>query len=134
MKIDVFIEKVSSFLPNNPIGNEEMEEYLGLIEGKPSRVKNLVLKQNGIQRRYYALNKNQEITHTNAELAAMAIRGIFKEEGDLADESLTYEPGVCVHEELYRNWTPRQYRFHDQQVLEQFPRAFYRRTLENSST
>lgn len=47
MKIDVFIEKVSSFLPNNPIGNEEMEEYLGLIEGKPSRVKNLVLKQNG---------------------------------------------------------------------------------------
>lgn len=88
MKIDVFIEKVSSFLPNNPIGNEEMEEYLGLIEGKPSRVKNLVLKQNGIQRRYYALNKNQEITHTNAELAAMAIRGIFKEEGDLANVEL----------------------------------------------
>ena len=88
MKIDVFIEKVSSFLPNNPIGNEEMEEYLGLIEGKPSRVKNLVLKQNGIQRRYYALNKNQEITHTNAELAAMAIRRIFKEEGDLANVEL----------------------------------------------
>lgn len=88
MKIDVFIEKVSSFLPNNPIGNEEMEEYLGLIEGKPSRVKNLVLKQNGIQRRYYALNKTQEITHTNAELAAMAIRGIFKEEGDLANVEL----------------------------------------------
>lgn len=34
MKIDVFIEKVSSFLPNNPIGNEEMEEYCFFINSK----------------------------------------------------------------------------------------------------
>lgn len=83
MKNEVFIKKVNSFLPNEPVDNESMEDYIGRIEGKPSRVKNLVLKQNGIKTRYYALNKNQEITHTAAELAARAIRGLFDNNQEL---------------------------------------------------
>lgn len=83
MKNEVFIKKVNSFLPNEPVNNEDMEDYIGRIEGKPSRVKNLVLKQNGIKTRYYALNKNQEITHTAAELAARAIRGLFDNNQEL---------------------------------------------------
>ncbi len=83
MKNEVFIKKVNSFLPNEPVDNESMEDYIGRIEGKPSRVKNLVLKQNGIKTRYYALNKNQEITHTAAELAARAIRGLFHNNQEL---------------------------------------------------
>lgn len=83
MENEVFIKKVSSFLPNEPVNNESMEDYIGRIEGKPSRVKNLVLKQNGIKTRYYALSKNQEITHTAAELAARAIRGLFDNNQEL---------------------------------------------------
>lgn len=83
MKNEVFIKKVNSFLPNEPVDNESMEDYIGRIEGKPSRVKNLVLKQNGIKTRYYALNKNQEITHTAAELAARAIKGLFDNNQEL---------------------------------------------------
>ena len=49
----------------------------GLISGKHSKVQRIVLKQNGIKRRYYALNKNQEITHTNAEMAMLAIRKLL---------------------------------------------------------
>ena len=37
------------------------------------------MRQNGIQRRYYALNTNQEITHTNAELAAKSIFKLFEQ-------------------------------------------------------
>ena len=62
MKNDVFINRLSPYLPNNPVNNDEMEDYLGLIEGKASRVKRIVLRQNGINTRYYALNKKQEIT------------------------------------------------------------------------
>lgn len=83
MENKVFINRVSSFLPNDPIPNENMEDYIGYINGKPSRVKNIVLKQNGIKCRYYALNKNQEITHTNAEIAAAAIKKLFKHEEEI---------------------------------------------------
>lgn len=76
----VFINQVSSFLPNEPVANEEMEDYIGLINGNPSRVKDIVLRQNGIKYRHYALNKKQEITHTNAEIGAAAIRKLFKDE------------------------------------------------------
>lgn len=79
MKREVFITCTSSFFPNNPVGNDEIENYLGMIGGKPSRIKNIILRQNGIQRRYYALNTNQEITHTNAELAAKSIFKLFEQ-------------------------------------------------------
>jgi len=77
MNKNVFITSVSKFLPNSPVENEDMEQYLGLINSKPSRVRRIVLKQNGIKSRYYALDKNQKITHTNAELALLSIKGLF---------------------------------------------------------
>ncbi|KOH43278.1 beta-ketoacyl-ACP synthase III [Sunxiuqinia dokdonensis] len=80
MKTDVFITAVSKFLPNAPVSNDDMERYLGLINGKPSRVKRIVLKQNGIRSRYYALDENQRMTHTNAELAFRSITKLFPDE------------------------------------------------------
>ena len=77
MKKDVFITGLASFFPNSPVSNDEIEEVLGHISGKHSKVQRIVLKQNGIKRRYYALNKNQEITHTNAEMAMLAIRKLL---------------------------------------------------------
>ncbi|MFK7810607.1 MAG: beta-ketoacyl-ACP synthase III [Saprospiraceae bacterium] len=70
---DVFITGIGSFLPNNAITNEEMEEYLGKINGKDSKVRQRILKQNGITERYYAIDKNQKTTHSNATLAAQAV-------------------------------------------------------------
>jgi 3-oxoacyl-[acyl-carrier-protein] synthase III len=70
---NVFINAIGIFLPNNPIPNDEMEAYLGKVNGVSSTVKHRILKQNGIQNRYYALNKNQQTTHSNATLAALAI-------------------------------------------------------------
>lgn len=83
MEKKVYITKTSSFFPNEPVKNDDMENYLGFIGNKPSRVKNIVLRQNGIMQRYYALNTNQEITHTNAQLAALSIRKLFDNEEEL---------------------------------------------------
>ncbi|MES2588081.1 MAG: beta-ketoacyl-ACP synthase III [Bacteroidota bacterium] len=69
----VFITSSGVFLPNKAISNDEMENYLGKINGKSSSVKERILKQNGIKTRYYALNEEQESTHSNAEMAANAV-------------------------------------------------------------
>lgn len=73
----VYIIKTASFFPNEPILNNEMEEYLGLINEKNSKSKRIVLKSNGIKRRFYALKKDGTATHTNAEMASLAIRKLF---------------------------------------------------------
>ena len=74
---NIYINQVSSFLPNKPVGNEEMENYIGLIGGKPSRVRSIVLRQNGIKTRYYGLDKQHKMTHSNAQLAKEAAEGLF---------------------------------------------------------
>lgn len=78
---NVYITSMGIFLPNNPIANEEMENYLGKINGKESVVKNRILKQNGILSRYYALDKEQKSTHSNAEMAAKAAENAIAKSG-----------------------------------------------------
>ena len=70
---EVYITSSGTFLPNKPVYNDEMEEFLGRINGKKSLAKERVLKQNGIKTRFYALNQNQETTHSNAKLAVNAV-------------------------------------------------------------
>ena len=78
---DVFITSTGSFLPNKAIANDEMEDYLGRINGKDSRAKNRVLKQNGIKTRYYAIDKDQRSTHSNAQLAVGAVNNAIQKSG-----------------------------------------------------
>lgn len=76
MDKNVYITKLSSFLPNEPVENDEMEDSLGYIGGHSSRIKRIILGQNQIKQRYYAI-KGGNYTHTNAELMANAIAGLF---------------------------------------------------------
>ena len=85
---NVYIKKVAVFLPNKPVSNEEIEDYIGLIGGKPSRVRSIVLKQNGIKTRYYGLDKEHKITHSNAQLAKEAVLGLFEENAVPSDITL----------------------------------------------
>jgi len=78
----VYINHTSKYFPNNPVSNDEMEEYLGFIDGRPSKSKKIVLRNNGIVNRYYALEKGGKSTHTNAEMTALAVRELFKDDPD----------------------------------------------------
>ena len=109
--MNVFITKAAKFLPGEPVGNDEMEDYLGMVDGKPSRARRIILKRNGIKQRYYALDKNSYVTHTNVEMAALAIRGLADEHFSLEDidvlacgtaspEQIMPSHGVQVHGEL----------------------------------
>ena len=77
---EAYINNTSSFFPNQPVSNDEMEEYLGYINNTPSRSKAIVLRNNGIKNRFYALTKGGQSTHTNAQMTALAIRKLFNDE------------------------------------------------------
>ncbi|MBI5970140.1 MAG: beta-ketoacyl-ACP synthase III [Deltaproteobacteria bacterium] len=82
MTREVYITGLASFLPNAPVGNDEMEGILGMVGGKPSRSRKLVLRNNGIKTRYYAIDPaTGKYTHTNAQLAAEAVCELAKKNG-----------------------------------------------------
>src|SRR5580693_8069193 len=73
----VYITNTSIFMPNEPVSCDEMELYLGYINGKPSKSRKIVLRNNGIKTRYYALTKEGKPTHTNAQMTALAVKSLF---------------------------------------------------------
>ena len=74
---DVYITKIAKYLPNDPVDNDHIEEVLGMVDDKPSRAKNIVLRNNKIKSRYYAVDQNGKVTHTNAQLTQAAIERLF---------------------------------------------------------
>ncbi len=77
----VYINDIGVFLTKEPIANYEMEDFLGRVNGVSSSAKSRVLNQNGIKTRFYALDKNQKTTHSNATLAALALENALKKSG-----------------------------------------------------
>ncbi|MHB1544861.1 MAG: beta-ketoacyl-ACP synthase III [Gammaproteobacteria bacterium] len=72
---NAYITNLSVFLPNAPISNTEMESVLGMVNGRPSRARRIILHSNGIKTRYYAVDPGTgKATHTNAQLTAEAVR------------------------------------------------------------
>ena len=99
MEKAAYINSVSAYLPNSPIANEDMEDYIGKIGGNPSRVRSIVLRQNGIKTRYYGLDKKQNLTHSNAELAKEAVCGLF-ENGTIPDDLTLLACGTSTPDQL----------------------------------
>ena len=54
---EVYITKTATYFPNEPVSNDEMEQFLGLINKSPSKSKRIVLRNNGIKNRFYALTR-----------------------------------------------------------------------------
>lgn len=77
---EVFITRAAKYLPGNPIPNEEIEDYLGYVNNAPSKAKSLILRNNGIKTRYYALDKKHQPTETNAEITAKAVEKLLDDD------------------------------------------------------
>lgn len=77
MTNEVYITRLAKFLPNRPVENDQMEKFLGMINGKPSKARGIILRNNKITTRYYAIDDQGKATHNNAQLAAAAIRMLF---------------------------------------------------------
>lgn len=108
MANEVFLTRTAAYLPLAPVGNEDMEAVLGMVGGRPSRARRMVLRNNGIQHRHYAIDPaSGEFVMSNAQLAAAAVRGL----GDIGTvdclaagtsrpDQLMPGHGVMVHGEL----------------------------------
>jgi 3-oxoacyl-[acyl-carrier-protein] synthase-3 len=108
MGIDVYVTATGSYLPLAPVGNDEIEQVLGMVGGKPSKARRLILRNNGIQQRHYALDRTTgHAIMTNAQMAARAIEnlGAIGKVETLAaatscPDQLMPGHGVMVHGEL----------------------------------
>lgn len=70
----VYLESAGYFMPGEPVSNEHMDAFIAPLNRMSERIKRRILAENGIQKRYYAIDAEGQTLHTNAQLAAGAIR------------------------------------------------------------
>lgn len=81
--MNAFITAVSSFLPGEPVNNDAIEKSLGKVGRVAARTRQIILASNGIQTRHYAIAPETGVlTHTNAQLAAEAVRLLQPADGE----------------------------------------------------
>lgn len=76
---DVYIKAISKFLPNQAVSNDRMEQVLGFVNGNASRAKAIVLRNNKIKSRYYAIDENGNPSHNNTDLTVEAINRLLEQ-------------------------------------------------------
>jgi 3-oxoacyl-[acyl-carrier-protein] synthase-3 len=82
-----YINGLGVFLPGSPVSNDDIEQVLGRVNDRSSQVKRWILEQNGIESRYYAIDRQTGLpTHTNAQMTAEAVRSALKQAGVAPDQ------------------------------------------------
>lgn len=108
MLSEVFINQTASFLPFDPVSNDEIEAVLGMVGGKPSRARRIILRSNGIRSRHYAIDRaTGRVVMTNAQLTAQAVSALGEigrvellSCGTSSPDQLLPNHAVMVHGEL----------------------------------
>lgn len=109
---NVYITNTGSYLPHAAVSNDEIESVLGMVGGKPSRARRIVLKNNGITSRHYAIDRATGApSMSNAYITAQAIQALgplskvdLLSTGTSSPDQLLPNHGVMVHGEL--GWDP----------------------------
>ena len=100
----VYLSGLAAFMPNDPVDNDSMERVLGMVGTVPSRVKRRILKSNGIQQRYYALDpETGEPTHTNVDITVEAIRRLARAADFAVEEMDCLACGTTTPDQLIPN-------------------------------
>ncbi|MDZ4688784.1 MAG: beta-ketoacyl-ACP synthase III [Planctomycetaceae bacterium] len=101
---EVYISGVSSFLPNDPVDNDNIENVLGRINGRSSKVKDWVLDYNGIRTRHYALDPATSLpNYTNAQMTAEAVRRLITAGGLSLDDIECLACGTSSADQIIPN-------------------------------
>ncbi|WP_454909305.1 iron-containing redox enzyme family protein [Variovorax gossypii] len=77
----VYLESAGYFMPGEPIPNDRMDAYIAPLNRMSERIKRRILAENGILTRHYAIDAEGVTRHTNAQLAAGAIRDCLRRGG-----------------------------------------------------
>ncbi|AYF98381.1 3-oxoacyl-[acyl-carrier-protein] synthase III C-terminal domain-containing protein [Protaetiibacter intestinalis] len=76
-----YLTGFGSHLPGEPVDNDGIVARLGGDDPVTERIRRLILEQNGIRQRHYALDEHGEPTALNEELAVKALQAAFADRG-----------------------------------------------------
>lgn len=77
----VFLQATGTFLPGEPVSNDDIDSYIAPLDGRSSRIKRRILAENGIKTRHYAIGTDGNTTCSATRMAAEAARACLADAG-----------------------------------------------------
>lgn len=74
----VYITQTASFMPGEPVNNQDMDQFIGSINRMSSRIKERILAENGIQFRHYALDAQGKSLHSVTSMGAKVVEALME--------------------------------------------------------
>jgi 3-oxoacyl-[acyl-carrier-protein] synthase-3 len=78
---DVYIVGTGSFLPGDPVTNEEIHRFIEPINRQSERIKKKILQENGIEKRYYGIDENGNTRYSLADMASRSVKDCLGKSG-----------------------------------------------------
>lgn len=78
---DTYITGTGVFLPGEAVSNDRIEDHLGRIAGRDSLFGKKALRWNGVEGRHYAMAPDGSVSHSNAQMCALAVRAALDDAG-----------------------------------------------------
>ncbi|MEZ6022563.1 MAG: 3-oxoacyl-[acyl-carrier-protein] synthase III C-terminal domain-containing protein [Hyphomonadaceae bacterium] len=76
-----YITGTGVFLPGEAVGKDRIEDHLGRIAGRDSLFGKKALRWNGVEGRHYAMAPDGSVSHSNAQMCALAVRAALDAAG-----------------------------------------------------
>ncbi|HTU56804.1 MAG TPA: iron-containing redox enzyme family protein [Polyangiales bacterium] len=82
----VYLTSSGSFLPGEPVDNEALDRFIAPLDGGSERVKRVILAENGILTRHYAIDEQGETRCSTTRMAALAVEDCLRRSGVALNE------------------------------------------------
>lgn len=90
----VYVIGTGSYLPGNPVANDELDRYIEPMNGRCQRIKDRILAENGIKTRHYALDPVGRPIASIATMARDAIKRCLENSGANLNEVTLLSTGT----------------------------------------
>lgn len=92
----VYLNATARHLPNAPIDNDSMDDFIAPLNRLSGRIKQRILNENGIQTRHYAIRPDGTCSETPEQMAACAVRTCLADSGLNVHEIGMLATGSCA--------------------------------------
>jgi 3-oxoacyl-[acyl-carrier-protein] synthase-3 len=84
--VSAYITSIGKFLPGEAVPSERIEEYIGAVGRNSTELRDMVIKNSGIRRRHYAIDRDQRTVYSNVEMCRRAIEDATERRGISVDD------------------------------------------------
>jgi 3-oxoacyl-[acyl-carrier-protein] synthase-3 len=86
---NVYLVSTGSFFPGDPVSNDQIDQFIQPINRHSDRLKRKILQENGIEQRYYGIDREGKTRWSLAQMAQRSIEDCLKKTGvSMADVGL----------------------------------------------